>query len=74
MTTQFICIDNTIINLQLITSVSRHEDQIWIHFDHDNASVVLEGKSAEQFWKALQCSSLNLTPKSPQLPVWDAAK
>jgi hypothetical protein len=37
MNAQFIRINDTIINLQLITSVMHTENHTWIHFDHDNA-------------------------------------
>lgn len=67
MTTQFIQIGNTIINLQLVTSVchASTEDDIntytWIYFNHDD-SVILEGEKAKRFWRFLRDSSMNITP------------
>lgn len=80
MTAQFIQIGLHIINLQLITDVAHipsegdNKPYTWIHFDHNNASILLEGEEAIIFWRALQRSSVNLTPQSPQLPALNHAQ
>lgn len=80
MTTQFIQIGRNIINLQTITNVvyippiEGNKAYAIIHFNREDNNVLLEDKEATTFWHSLQKSSLNLTPKSPELPKLEPVK
>lgn len=76
MTTKFIQIDNTIINVEQITHVEHiaaddtKEAETVIRFGGEFHS--FRGEDALQFWKALRYSALNITPQRPELPVLGA--